>query len=63
MGYTHPKGLSESFLMDTNMIGFGCFSKIVAIVCFGQSSLSIGRVKKKGIPSRFQVSVFNDISR
>ena len=30
--------------MNTNMAGFRCFSKIFVFLCFGQSSLSIGRV-------------------
>ena len=33
---THLRVLRESFLMSTNMIGLGCFSKIFASVCFGQ---------------------------
>ena len=32
----HPKVLSESFLMNTNMPGFRCFSKDFAPLCLGQ---------------------------
>ena len=42
---THLRALSESFPMNTNIIGFGWFSKIFASQCFGHSSLSIGMVK------------------
>ena len=43
---THLKVLGKSYPMNTNLIGFRWFSKIVAFLCFGQKySLSIGRVK------------------
>ena len=32
--------------MNTDMTGFRCFSNIFASLCFGQSSLSIGRVEE-----------------
>ena len=32
--------------MNTNMAWFRCFSKIFASLCFGERSLSIGRVKQ-----------------
>ena len=38
---THLRVLSESYPINTNMTGFGWFSKIFAFEC----SLSIGRVK------------------
>ena len=42
---THLKVLGESFQMDTNMTGFGCFSKILRSCGLDESSsLSIGRV-------------------
>ena len=36
--------LGESYPMSTNMTGFRWFLKIFASLCFGQNSLSIGRV-------------------
>ena len=33
---THLRVLNESFLMNTNMIGFRWFSKIFASLCFGK---------------------------
>ena len=33
---THLRVLSESYLMNTNMTGFGWLSKIFASLCFGQ---------------------------
>ena len=41
---THLRVLSESYPMNTNMTWFRCFSKTFASLCFGWSSLSIGRV-------------------
>ena len=41
---THLRVFSKIDLMNTNMTGFRQFSKIFAFLCFGQSSLSIGRV-------------------
>ena len=41
---THLRVLIKSFPMSTNMAGFRRFSKIFASLCFGKSSLSIGRV-------------------
>ena len=42
---THLRLLSESYPMNTNMIGFGWSSKIFASLSFGKGSLSFGRVK------------------
>ena len=43
---THLRVLNESHTMNTNILtGFRWFSKIFASLCFGWSSLSIGRVK------------------
>ena len=36
-------------VMNTNMTGFGWYSKIYASLCLGESSLSIGRVKRKKV--------------
>ena len=44
---THPRVPSESSPINTNMTGFRWFLKIYVFLCFGQSSLSIGRVDKK----------------
>ena len=33
---THLRVLSKSYLMNTNMTGFRCFSKIFAFLCFGR---------------------------
>ena len=41
----HLKVLGESYAMETNMTVFRGRSKIFTSLCFGQSSLSIGRVK------------------
>ena len=41
---THLRELSESYPMNTDMIGFGWFSKIFASLGFDESSLIIGRV-------------------
>ena len=38
---THLKALSESYLMSTNMTGFGWFSKILAFLCSALEGLSI----------------------
>ena len=38
---THLGVLSESYPMNTNMIGFRWFSKIVAFLCFGQVALAL----------------------
>ena len=35
--------------MNTNMAGFGCFSKMLCSCVLDESSLSIGRVKKHSI--------------
>ena len=32
---THLRVLTEGYLMNTNMTGFKCFSKIFASLCFG----------------------------
>ena len=41
---THLRVLSESFLMNTNMTGFGWFSKVLRLFALGERSLGIGRV-------------------
>ena len=41
---TQLKVLSESFPMNTNMVGFKRFLKLSALFAFGESSLSIERV-------------------
>ena len=33
---THLRVLNESYLMDTNMTGYSCLSKVFASLCFGQ---------------------------
>ena len=43
---THLKELSEIFPMNTNMTGFGWFSKIFASLYLDENSLSIGRVNQ-----------------
>ena len=45
---THLRVLSECFLLNTNMIGFGWFS--MHPCALDVSSLSIGRVKIQVIP-------------
>ena len=34
--FTHLRVVSESYLMNTNMTGFGWLSKTFASVCFGR---------------------------
>ena len=43
---THQRVLSESYPMNTNMIGLSCFPKDFASLCLDESSLGIGRVKE-----------------
>ena len=40
----HMRALSESYPMNINMTAFRRFLKIFVTLCFGKSSLSIGRV-------------------
>ena len=40
----HLRVLSESFLMNTNMAGFGWLSKYLHLCALDESSLSIDRV-------------------
>ena len=51
---THLRALSESHLMNTNMTGFGWFSKFILLSCaMEESSLSIGRVNITEIQFNF----------
>ena len=47
---THQRGLSKSYLMNTNMAGFRWFLKIFSFLCYDKSSLIIGRVKESYCP-------------
>ena len=42
---THLRVLSESYLMNTNMTGFRCFSKTLHPYALDESRLSSGRFK------------------
>ena len=43
---THMRILSKSYLMNTNMTGFKCFSKnFASLYALDKSSISVGRVK------------------
>ena len=60
---TNLKELSESYPMNTNMTRFGCFSKIFASLCLGESSLSTGRVNHvMPVAPRKMPDYFGDIS-
>ena len=43
---THPRILSESYPMNTNMTGFRCFQKSLHPCDLDESSLSTGRDKQ-----------------
>ena len=55
---THSRVLRESYLMNTNMIGYRCFSKTL---CRHESSLSIGKVKSLISPLRAAAVVMNNV--
>ena len=46
---THLRVLRKRFLINTNMTVLEWFSNIFASLCFGQSSLSIGKAEAKAI--------------
>ena len=53
---THLRVLCKSYHINTNMTGFKWFSKEFVSMCFGKSSLSIGRVD--GLLYSFSVTIF-----